>query len=147
MHTWVTVVVLSYKIFNVFQDFSCVAFSKNTSFKSCGVIFGPILSSWLDKLSMHIRNSNGFFTTRLVCRGSDNSYNMTDLLLFLLKWLESFLAFVSADLALFCHMLYTQYMIYIRMCVRLYVLYCTMYQYTSIMHARQCHKLSTHIVA
>ena len=43
-------------------------------FKSSGMIFWPPLSSWLhDELSMDKRNSNGFFSTRIVCRDSNNS--------------------------------------------------------------------------
>ena len=89
-----------------------MAFSINILFKSYmyGVIFRPQLLSWLhDELSMHIRDSNGFFSTRLVCRDRDtcSSYKATDLLLFLLKYnvpqkLPVFF-FLSADLALFCH--------------------------------------------
>ena len=66
-----------------------MAFSINILFKSYmyGVIFRPQLLSWLhDALSTHIRDSNDFFSTRLVCRDSDSSYKATDLLLFLLKY-------------------------------------------------------------
>ena len=31
----------------------------------------------LDELSMHKRDSNGFFSTRVVCRSSDTSHNST----------------------------------------------------------------------
>ena len=45
-----------------FQGFSRVAFVKNASFKSYGIIFGPSLPSWLlHKLLMNKRDSDGFF--------------------------------------------------------------------------------------
>ena len=63
-----------------------MAITKNASFKSYGMIFGPPLLSWLlDELMTHKRDSNGFVSTRLVRRVRDSFYNLTDLLLFILK--------------------------------------------------------------
>ena len=58
-----------------FQGMHSVAFVENTLFKSSGK---TLPSSLLDKLSMDKRDSNGFFSRRLVCRPSDRSYNSTN---------------------------------------------------------------------
>ena len=52
-------------------------FAENASFKSSGVTARlPFLLS--DELSVDRRDSEGFFSTRLVGRFSDSSYNTTD---------------------------------------------------------------------
>ena len=59
----------------------CVTFIENALFKSSGdICWPPLPSSLLDKLSMDKRDSDGFFSKRLVhvCRSSDRSYNLTD---------------------------------------------------------------------
>ena len=78
---------------------------ENALFKSSGdICWPPLPSSLLDELSMYKRDSDGFFSRRLVCRYSDSSYNLTDLTLVIDHWLRFLpLAFFvrtkSADLA------------------------------------------------
>ena len=62
---------------------------------------------------MDKRDSGVFFTTRLVCKDCDSSYSTSDLLLVLLKYLESFLAFVAAHLALYIFYQYYVFMSYL----------------------------------
>ena len=92
-----------------FSRFQLHGFTENTSFKSCSLSPQPWL---LDELSMDKRDSDGFFSTRLVDRDSDSSYNTTDLSLILvlilplplkMSWLQKLLGFLlyicTADLA------------------------------------------------
>ena len=52
---------------------------ENALFKSSGdICWSPLPSSLLDQLSVDKRDSNGFFSSRLVCRTRDSSYNSTD---------------------------------------------------------------------
>ena len=54
--------------FMVFSRFSRVAFARNTSFESYGIIYWPPMSSSLPgELLMDKWDSNGFFSTRKVC--------------------------------------------------------------------------------
>ena len=68
--------------------FSCVDFVENALFRSQGDICLPSLL--LDRLSMGKRDSDGFFSRRLVCtcRSSDRSYNSTDSSLNIFCWLS-----------------------------------------------------------
>ena len=51
-----------------------MAFTENASFKSSGVIcWSPLPSSLPDELSMDKRDSNGFFSTRMVCMDTTGS--------------------------------------------------------------------------
>ena len=62
-----------------FQSFCCVAFTENALFKSSGIICRPVSLFLLsDELPMDRRESDNFFSTKLVCRFSDSSYNTTD---------------------------------------------------------------------
>ena len=62
-----------------FQRMHCVDFVENALFKSSDdVYWSPLPSSLLDWLSMDKSDSDGFFSSRLVCRTSDRSYNSTD---------------------------------------------------------------------
>ena len=64
-------------------------FAENTLFKSSGVIYCLRLPFLLpDELSMDRRDNEGFFSTRLVGRSSDSSYNTTDWSLITLKYRE-----------------------------------------------------------
>ena len=62
-----------------FLPMCCVNFVENASFKSFGDICqSPLPSPLLDKLSVTKRDSNGFFSRKIVGRSSDSSYNSTD---------------------------------------------------------------------
>ena len=72
-----------------FQDFCRVAFA---SFKSSGIICRlPLPSSLPDELPMDRRDSNSFFSTRIVYTVSDSIYNTTDssLIKHTASWLSS----------------------------------------------------------
>ena len=74
-------------------DLQRVDFAKNTSFKSYGIICLPPLPSTLpEELSMDRRNSSEFFSRRRVCTLSDSFCRTTDLSLFSVNKLLSFLA-------------------------------------------------------
>ena len=84
----------------------CVDFVENALFKSSDKICWPLLPSLLlDKFSMDKRDSDGFFSRRLVCRRSDSSYNSTDSSLVTVEYqlcflrLTFFVCTKSADLA------------------------------------------------
>ena len=63
-----------------FQDNHCVAFVENALFRSSGnICWPPLPSSLLDKFLIDKRDSDGFFSWRLVSRSSDRSYNSNDL--------------------------------------------------------------------
>ena len=77
---------LSYGSLWCFQGFCRVALAKNGSFNSSGIIWrSPLLSLLPDKLLIDRRDSDGFFSTKLVSRPSVSSYNTTDLSLITLK--------------------------------------------------------------
>ena len=79
-------------------------FTKNASFKSYDVICLPLLPSTLpEELSMDRRNSSGFFLRRRVCTLSDSFCRTTDLSLFSVNELLSFLA---SPVHSACHVLY-----------------------------------------
>ena len=62
-----------------FQRMHCVDFIENALLKSSGdICWSPLPSLLLDQLSEDKRDSDGFFSCRLVCRTSDSSYNSTD---------------------------------------------------------------------
>ena len=68
--------------------FRRVALPKNALFKSSGIIFqSPLLSSLPDELPMDRRDSDGFFSTKLVSRPrvTCSSHDTTDLSLIALK--------------------------------------------------------------
>ena len=54
--------------------------------------WSPLPSSLLGQLSVDKRNSNGFFSSGLVCRTSDSSYNSTDSSLVAVDFQQSFVA-------------------------------------------------------
>ena len=55
----------------LYGDLQCVAFAKNTSFKSYGIICLPLLPSTLsDELSVDRRNSSEFFLDEGCVRSS-----------------------------------------------------------------------------
>ena len=61
------------------QDMYCVDLVGNALFKSSGdICWSPLPSSLLDELLVNKRDSDGFFSRRLVSRSSDRSYNSTD---------------------------------------------------------------------
>ena len=62
-----------------FQRVHYVDFAENTSFKSSGDICWSLLPPLLlGQLSVDKQDTDGFFSSRLVCRTSDSSYNLTD---------------------------------------------------------------------
>ena len=70
-----------------FQHMHCVDFVEVTLFKSSDDIFQPPPpSSLLDKLLVDSRDSDGFFSRKLVCRSSDSSYNSIDKLLIIVDY-------------------------------------------------------------
>ena len=75
-----------------FQCMHCVDFVEDALFKSNGNICWSPLPPFLDQLSMDKRNSNGFFSSRLVCRTSDSSCNSTDWSLVTVDYQPSFMA-------------------------------------------------------
>ena len=76
-----------------FQHMPCVDFTENTLFNSSGDIYwSPLPSSLLGQLLMDKRDSDGFFSSRLVCRTSDSSYNSTDSSLVTIDYQQSFMA-------------------------------------------------------
>ena len=89
-----------------FQDMHCLAFIENALLKSSDdICWPPLSSSLLDELSMDKRDSDGFFSRRLVCKSSDRSYNLTDSSLVIVNYQLRFLPWTffvctkSADLA------------------------------------------------
>ena len=77
----------------VFSRFLLCDFAENTSFKSSGVIFwSPPPSSLPGELSMDKRDSDGSFSTRIVCMASDRSNNTTGSSQIVAHWQRSFLA-------------------------------------------------------
>ena len=54
----------------------------------------PGLLHFLGKFSMYKRDSDGFISTRVVCRLSDTSYNLTDSLLVVLLLSTKLLGFL-----------------------------------------------------
>ena len=63
-----------------------MALAENASFNSFGIICqSPLFSSLPDELPMDRRDSDGFFSTKLVSRPSVSSYNTTDLSLITLN--------------------------------------------------------------
>ena len=80
-----------------FQRIHCVYFVENTLFKGYGDIWwSPLPSSLLDQLSVDQRDSDGFFSSRLVCRTSNSSYNSTDSSLVTVDYQQSFVACVCS---------------------------------------------------
>ena len=76
-----------------------VEFLENALFKSYGgICWSSRSSSLLDELSMHKRDSDGFFSTRVVYRSSYTSHSSTD------SWLVTYLSIISF-LALCVHYL------------------------------------------
>ena len=76
-----------------FQRIHCVDFAENALFKSFSdICWLPLPSSLLDQLSVDKRDSGGFFSSRLVCRTSDSSYNSTDSSLVTVDYQQSFMA-------------------------------------------------------
>ena len=86
------------------EGFCHVAFAENALFKSSGVIcWSPPPSSLPSELSMDKQDSNGFFSTRIVCMASDRSSNMTGSSQIVAHWQISFLAICI------CYKLLTQH--------------------------------------
>ena len=109
-------------------------FTENALFKSSGDIYWSSLPSWLlGQLSVDKWDSDGFITSRLVCRTSDNSYNSTDLSLVIVDFQQSFVAsefFVCTKTADYACQAYT--------CMACYVI-----MYNHIISSR-CPELSLH---
>ena len=76
-----------------FQRMHRVDFTENALFKSSGnICWSPLPSSLLGQLSVDKLDSDGFFSSRLVFRTSDNSYNSTDSSLVKVDYQQSFVA-------------------------------------------------------
>ena len=76
-------------------DMYCVDFFENALFRSSGdICCAPLLCLLLIELSMNKRDSDGFFSRRLVCTTSDSSYKSTDSSLVTLYYQLCFLPFV-----------------------------------------------------
>ena len=87
-----------------FQGFYCLAFAENASFKSFGVIcWSPPPSALPGELSMYKQDSDGFFSTRIVCMASGRSSNTTGSSLIIAHWQISLLAICA------CYKLLTQH--------------------------------------
>ena len=63
----------------LFQRIHCVDFAETLCSKCSGdICWSPLPSSLLGLLFVDKRDSDGIFSSRLVCRTSDSSYNSTD---------------------------------------------------------------------
>ena len=83
--------------FSTYVQMYCVDFVENALFKSSADIYWlPLPSSLLDELSMDKRDSDGFFSNRIVCRTSDSSHNSTDLSLVEVDYQLRFLALTTS---------------------------------------------------
>ena len=96
--------VTCYKVPYGISNIYCVEFTENASFFSFSAIcFQPLPSRQVLDRQNKYRDSDGFFSRRLVCRSSDSSYNSTGSSLIIANCRQCFLPFFL-DLDLAWHM-------------------------------------------